>query len=106
MPTSIKAKGIDAVAVTAVNDAFVLGAWQKASDPEKRVEFLSDGNADFARSIGLTMDGSGRGFGTRSQRYAMIVDDGVVRALAVEDSPGKADLSGAEALLARLDQPL
>ena len=52
------------------------------------------------------MDGSGRGFGTRSQRYAMIVDDGVVRALAVEDSPANADVSGAEALLARLDQPL
>ena len=103
---AIKAKGIDAIAVTSVNDAFVLKAWAKASDPEGRIEFLSDGNADFAKAIGLSMDGSGRGFGTRSQRYAMIVDDGVVRALAVEDSPGNADVSGADALLARLDQPL
>ncbi len=99
---AIKAKGVDAIAVTAVNDAFVLKAWAAAADPEGRLEFLGDGNGDFARAIGLEMDGSARGFGTRSQRYCMTVDDGVVTALSVEETPGRADLSGADALLARL----
>jgi peroxiredoxin len=98
----IKAKGIDAVAVTAVNDVFVMDAWAKASDAGQTIEFLSDGNGDFARAIGLTMDGSGFGLGTRSQRYSMVVDDGVVRSLNVEDTPSKADVSGAENLLKSL----
>ena len=101
---AIKSKGIDAIVVTAVNDAFVLQAWAAASDAEGRIEFLGDGNADFARAIGLAMDGSARGFGPRSQRYSMIVEDAVVRALSVEETPGRADLSGAEALLSSLDQ--
>ena len=100
---AIKSKGIDAIAVTAVNDAFVLKAWGASVDPEGRIEFLSDGSAEFARAIGLSMDGSARGFGTRSQRYSMIVEDGTLVWLAVEESPGTVDLSGAEALLARLD---
>lgn len=99
---AIRAKGIDAIAVTGVNDVFVMEAWAKDTGGTGVIEFLSDGNADFAKAIGLSLDGSGFGLGTRSQRYAMVVDDGVVRSLAVEDGPGKADLSGAEALLKTL----
>jgi peroxiredoxin len=84
--------------VTAVNDVFVMDAWSKASGGDG-IEFLADGNGDFAKVIGLAMDGSGFGLGTRSQRYAMVVDDGVVQTLNVEDAPSKADISGAETLL-------
>lgn len=94
----IKARGIDAVAVTSVNDVFVLDAWQKASDAEG-IDFLADGNADFARATGLDMDGTGFGLGPRSKRYAMLVDDGVVRVLNLEEVPVKTEISGAEALL-------
>ncbi len=95
----IKAKGVDAIMVTSTNDVFVMDAWAKATGGAGVIEFLSDGNADFAKEIGLSLDGSGFGLGTRSQRYSMIVEDGVVTALNVEDAPGKADVSGAEALL-------
>jgi peroxiredoxin len=98
----IKGKGVDAIAVTSTNDVFVMDAWAKATGAAGAIEFLSDGNADFAKAIGLSLDGSGFGLGTRSQRYSMIVDDGVVKSLAVEDAPGKADASGAEALLKQL----
>jgi peroxiredoxin len=98
----IKAKGVDAIMVTSTNDVFVMDAWAKATGGAGVIEFLSDGNADFAREIGLSLDGSGFGLGTRSQRYSMIVEDGVVTALNVEDAPGKADVSGAEALLKHL----
>ena len=94
----ILARGVDAIAVTSVNDIFVLNAWQQQSGAEG-IEFLADGNAEFAKAIGLEMDGSGFGLGPRSQRYAMLVDDGVVRILNVEDTPSKAEVSGAEALL-------
>jgi glutaredoxin/glutathione-dependent peroxiredoxin len=97
---TIKAKGIDAIVVTAVNDVFVLDAWSKASGAaEKGIEFIADGNGDFAKALGLSFDGAGRGLGTRSQRYAMIVDDGVVKSLNLEDAPSKADVSGADNLL-------
>lgn len=95
---AILARGIDAIAVTSVNDVFVLNAWQQQSGAEG-IEFLADGNAEFAKATGLEMDGTGFGLGTRSQRYAMLVDDGVVRVLNVEDTPSKAEISGAEALL-------
>ena len=98
----IKAKGIDGIAVTGVNDVFVMKAWAEASGAEGKVEFLSDGNAEFAKAIGLEMDGSGFGLGTRSKRYAMVVKDGVVEQLAIEDSPGQAAVSGAEAVLGML----
>ena len=94
----ILGKGIDAIAVTSVNDVFVLDAWAKASAAEG-IEFLADGNADFAKAIGLEMDGTGFGLGTRSKRYSMLVEDGVVRILNVEESPSKAEASGAEAIL-------
>ncbi|WP_375457462.1 peroxiredoxin [uncultured Methylobacterium sp.] len=95
---AILARGVDAIAVTSVNDVFVLDAWSKASGAEG-LEFLADGNADFARALGLEMDGSGFGLGTRSKRYSMLVEDGVVRVLNVEELPTKAEASGAEALL-------
>lgn len=98
----IKAKGIDAILVTAVNDVFVMGAWSKATGAEGTIEFLSDGSADFASAIGLAFDGKGFGLGTRSQRYSMVVNDGVVEELNVEEAAGKAEVSGAEALLAKL----
>jgi len=94
----ILARGVDAIAVTSVNDIFVLNAWRQQSGAEG-IEFLADGNAEFSKAIGLDMDGAGFGLGPRSQRYAMLVDDGVVRVLHVEDSPSKAEISGAEALL-------
>jgi peroxiredoxin len=99
---AFKGKGIDTVACTAVNDVFVLDAWSKSTGAQDKIEFLSDGNGDFARALGLDMDGSGIGFGIRSKRYAMLVEDGVVKALNVEDVPGKADKSTADALLASL----
>ncbi|MDQ4137120.1 MAG: peroxiredoxin, partial [Pseudomonadota bacterium] len=97
----IKAKGIDAIAVTAVNDVFVMDAWGKASGAEG-IELLADGNADFAKAVGLTLDASGNGLGTRSKRYSMVVEDGVVRSINIEDAPGKADVSGADNLLKSL----
>jgi len=98
----IKAKGVDAILVTSTNDVFVLDAWSKATGGAGVIEFLSDGNADFAKEIGLSMDGSGFGMGTRSRRYSMLVEDGVVKSLNVEEAPGKADASGAETMLQQL----
>ena len=88
--------------MTAVNDVFVMDAWKKASDAEGKVDFLSDGNAEFAKAIGLDLDASGNGLGIRSKRYSMVVDDGVVKSLNVEEAPGKADVSGADNLLKQL----
>jgi glutaredoxin/glutathione-dependent peroxiredoxin len=99
---TIKGKGVDAIAVTSTNDAFVQNAWKQATDPEGKIEFLSDGNADFAKALGLDLDASAMGLGTRSKRYSMIVEDGVVKSLNIEDAPGKADISGAENLLKQL----
>lgn len=99
---AIKAKGINSIFVTAVNDVFVMDAWTKASGADGKVEFLSDGNADFAKALGLELDASGNGLGTRSKRYSMLVDDGVVKSLNIEDAPGKADISGADNLLKQL----
>ena len=98
---AIKAKGVDAIAVTGVNDVFVMDAWKKASGADK-IEFLSDGNGDFAKALDLWIDGSGMGLGVRSKRYSMLVEDGVVKKLNVEEAPGKADLSGADNLLKQL----
>jgi glutaredoxin/glutathione-dependent peroxiredoxin len=97
-----KAKGVDLIACTAVNDVFVMNAWAEASGAEGIVEMLADGNGDFAKAIGLEMDGTPIGFGIRSKRYAMLLDDGVVKALHVEAQPGTAQESSAERLLADL----
>lgn len=98
---AIKNKGIDTIAVTSTNDPFVQDAWKKASGADA-IEFLSDGNADFAKAIGLELDASAMGLGIRSKRYAMIVEDGVVKSLNVEDVPSKADISNAETMLKQL----
>jgi peroxiredoxin len=98
---AIKAKGIETIAVTGVNDVFVMDAWKKAAGSDD-IEFLADGSADFAKAVGLELDASAMGLGVRSKRYCMVVDDGVVKSLAIEDAPGKADASGAEALLKSL----
>jgi peroxiredoxin len=97
-----EAKGVTLIACTAVNDIFVLDAWAKASGAKGKITFLADGNGDFARALGLEFDGTPIGFGIRSKRYAMLVDDGVVKLLNVEDSPGKAEASSAAKLLAAL----
>jgi peroxiredoxin len=99
---SFKAKGVETIACTSVNDVFVMDAWAKASGAKGAIAFLADGNGDFAKAIGLEMDGAAVGFGIRSKRYAMLLEDGVVKALHVEDSPGKAQESSAERLLADL----
>ena len=99
---ALKAKGVDGIVCVAVNDVFVLDAWSKSSGAGDKIEFISDGNGDFAKALGLSMDGSGFGLGTRSQRYSMLVEDGVVRSINVEDTPGKADISGADNLLKSL----
>ena len=98
----IKAKGVDTIALTSVNDIFVMDAWKKASGAEGKVDFLADGNGDFAKAIDMTLDGSGNGLGIRSKRYSMLVEDGVVKSLNVEEAPGKAEVSGADAMLKSL----
>jgi peroxiredoxin len=97
-----KKEGVDTVACVAVNDPFVLDTWANASGAKGKVLFLSDGNAEFTKKIGMDFDGSGIGLGTRSKRYAMLVEDGVVKALNVEDSPGVAVESTAAKMLERL----
>ncbi|KQM91632.1 MULTISPECIES: peroxiredoxin [Sphingomonas] len=97
---ALKAKGIDEVACTSVNDAFVMDAWGKSAGAGD-ITLLADGNGDFAKAVGLTMDGSGFGMGTRSQRYSMIVNDGVVEQLNVE-APGEFKVSSAEYLLSEI----
>jgi glutaredoxin/glutathione-dependent peroxiredoxin len=97
---AIKAKGVDSIVCLSVNDAFVMDSWGKDKNAEALV-MVGDGNGEFTRKLGLEMDGSGFGLGTRSQRYAMIVEDGVVKKLAVE-APGKFEVSSAEAILAAL----
>ncbi|WP_379547164.1 peroxiredoxin [Qipengyuania sp. DSG2-2] len=97
---ALKAKGVDEVVCTSVNDPFVMGAWSKA-DGGEGVTMLADGNGEFAEAIGLTMDGSGFGLGQRSQRYSMIVDDGKVTELNVE-APGDFSVSSAEHMLGQL----
>ena len=99
---AIKAKGVDAIAVTAVNDAFVMNEWKKASGAEGKIEFLADGNGDFAKALGLTLDASGNGLGLRSKRYSMLIDDGVVKSVNIEDAPGKAEIFGADNLLKQI----
>jgi len=96
----LKAKGVDEIVATAVNDAFVLGAWNKASGSGD-ITMLADGNGEFAEALGLTMDGSGYGLGKRGQRFSMIVNDGVVEELNVE-APGDFRVSSAEHMLGQL----
>ncbi len=97
----LEAKGVGLVACVSVNDAYVMGAWGLALEVGDQVVLVADGNAEFTRALGLEMDGSAFGLGTRSKRYAMVVDDGVVTSLAVEPGPGLT-VSAADAVLATL----
>ncbi|MGY8973345.1 MAG: redoxin family protein [Sphingomonadales bacterium] len=96
----LKSKGVDEIVATAVNDAFVMGAW-KSSAGSDDITMLADGNGDFAEAVGLTMDGSGFGMGKRGQRYSMVVEDGVVTQLNVE-APGDFSVSSAEHMLGQM----
>ena len=96
----LKAKGIDEIVCTAVNDAFVMGAWGKAAGSSD-VTMIGDGNGDFAKAVGLEMDGSGFGLGSRGQRFSMVVNDGVVEQLNVE-AAGEFKVSSAEHMLGQL----
>ena len=99
--SALKAKGVDSVMCVSVNDAFVMDAWGKASEAGDKVMMLADGNGDFTQAMGLPLDGRANGMGTRSQRYAMVVDNGVIKTLNVE-KPGAFDVSSAEAILKAL----
>ena len=99
---AIKGKGVNTIAIVSVNDAFVMNAWKRDTDQRDEATFLADGNGDFAKAIGLDMDGTAVGFGIRSKRYAMLLEDGVVKALHVEEKPSSAQESSAERLLADL----
>ena len=96
----IKAAGVDTIACMSVNDAFVMGAWGEAQNAEE-ILMLADGNGEFTEALGLGMDASGFGMGQRSQRFAMIVEDGKISALNVEAGPG-VDVSSAETIMALL----
>lgn len=97
----IRAKGVDTIACLSVNDAFVMKAWGDDQKVGDKVLMLADGNGEFARALGLDFDGSAHGMGVRSQRFAAIVENGVVKKLAVE-KPGQFDVSSAEAVLKAL----
>jgi len=98
---AIKAKGVDAIACISVNDAFVMGAWGKDQGTGEKVTMLADGSANFAKALGLELDITARGMGVRSQRYALVAEDGKVTHLGVE-APGGFEVSKAEAILASL----
>jgi len=99
---AIKQKGVDTIGIISVNDAFVMNAWKRDTDQRNEAVFLADGNADFTKAIGMELDGSGNGLGLRSQRYSMLVEDGVVKQLNIEPAPGKVEVSGGETLLSQL----
>jgi glutaredoxin/glutathione-dependent peroxiredoxin len=99
---AFKSKGVDTIAVTGVNDVFVMEAWKKASGAHGKIEFLADGNGEFAKGTDLAFDGSGAGLGMRVKRFSMFADNGVVKAINIEDAPGKCELTSGEALLKQL----
>ncbi len=99
---AFKDKGVDAIAMTSVNDPFVLSAWSGATGAGGHIDFLADGSAAFAKAVGLDLDLTERGMGVRSHRYSMYVIDGVVKELNIEPQPGVADLSGAAHILEQI----
>jgi peroxiredoxin len=100
--SAFKSKGVDTIAVTGVNDVFVMEAWKKSTGADGKIEFLADGNGEFAKALDMTIDASGNGLGIRSKRYSMLVEDGVVKKLNVEEAPGKCEVSGGGELLKQL----
>lgn len=99
--SELQGKGVDRIACVAVNDAWVMDAWARSQDVGDKIIMLADGNAEFTRAMGLELDASGAGLGVRSQRYAAIIQDGLITSLAVEPKPG-VDVSSCSAVLARL----
>ena len=98
---ALKAKGIQEIVCMAVNDAFVMDAWGKSQSADGKVTMVADGNADFAKALGLELDASGHGMGTRGKRFSMVVENGVVKQLSVEQ-PGAFEVSSADAMLKNL----
>ena len=98
---AIKAKGVDTIACTSVNDVYVMNAWGKANGTDGKIMMLADGNGDFARAVGLNVDLKAAGMGERSRRYSMLVENGVVKTLNVEDKSG-VNVSGADTMLQQL----
>ena len=98
---ALAAKGVDTIAVTSVNDVFVMGAWRDSTGSDGKVEFLADGSAAFAKAIGMVLDLTERGMGGRSKRYSMLVQDGVVKTLNIEEAMGTAE-SGVEKMLTQV----
>jgi peroxiredoxin len=99
---AIKAKGVDEIAVVSVNDVFVMDAWKSAVNCDDKISFLADGSGDFTKAIGMELDLTERGLGPRSLRYAMIVEDGKVTSMSVDDVPSNATASSAENILKEL----
>jgi peroxiredoxin len=95
----LKAKGVDTVACMAVNDVFVMDAWGKGAGADGKVLMLADGNATYTKALGLDLDASGFGMGTRGQRFALVAKDGVVQKLAVEPSAGQCTVSGGKSIV-------
>src|SRR6185369_12033118 len=100
--SAIKGKGIDTIACLAVNDVFVMDAWGKGAGADGKVLMLADGNATYTKALGLDLDASGFGMGTRGQRFAMVVKDGVVEKINVEPSAGQCTVSGGDSVLGSL----
>lgn len=98
----LKSKGVDTIACMSVNDAFVMGAWGKDQGAGDKVMMLADGSADYAKAMGLELDLTARGMGMRATRFSLLVDDGVVKAVNIEESPGEAVQSGAETMLTQV----
>ena len=99
---ALKAKGVDQIACVSVNDAFVMKAWGENTGAGGAIDMLADGNGEFARATGLTLDARGFGLGERTTRFSMIVDDGTITALNVEENPAEMDVSSAEHMLSQL----
>ena len=99
---AFKAKGVDTVAVTAVNDAFVMKEWAKSTGGDGKIDFLADGAAEFTKGVDMVLDATAGGLGIRSKRYSMLVEDGVVKQLNIEEAPGKCEISGGQTLLAQI----
>ena len=97
----IKAKGVDTIACTAVNDVFVMNAWGKSSNVGEKIVMLADGNGEYAKTLGLELDATGFGMGTRGQRFAIIVQDGVAKHVDIEEK-GQFKVSSAEHVLSKL----
>jgi len=95
---ALKGKGVDEIWCVSVNDAFVMGAWSRDQKAGGKIRFMADGSADYTKKLGLELDLNARGMGMRSQRYSMLVDDGVVKTLNVE-APGKFEVSGGDTML-------